>query len=89
VPGSALSATAGLPANGCGSGSESRFIAARLLGARVGRRGANPQHAVETLDTVVGRGSPMDLRHVARNIGATGLTPFRAISAQEIQQWLE
>jgi hypothetical protein len=31
----------------------------------------------------------MCVRYLARNIGETGLTPLRAISAQERQQWLE
>ncbi|PYU25389.1 MAG: hypothetical protein DMG30_05360 [Acidobacteria bacterium] len=61
------------------------MIAAASLRLAFGRCGANPQHAVETLDTVVGRLPRRFIRAAfpAPKIGAPKVTPFRAISARE------
>jgi hypothetical protein len=67
-----------------------KLIAAISLRLPFGRSGANLQHAVETLDTAVGRPPRrfMSARMGAQS-GETWLTPHRAISAQETHQWLE
>ena len=65
VPGSALSATAGLPANGHGQFAD-WFDWRPCCRARSLSRGDKPQHAVETLDNVVGRSASPLVRELMR-----------------------
>jgi hypothetical protein len=80
VPGSALSATAGLPASSCDPEEFSRSsrIAQVLISA-----GANPQHVVETLDSRCTSEVLIARRKAPRAIGALRAMRTRAVSAQE------
>jgi len=91
VPGSALSATAGLPASGCGQVklvSDRSQIAPLAFWAQRSKSSTRRGDARHRRWPSV---SPLSLRRISgvAKIGATRLTPLRVISAQEKYQWLE